>query len=166
MLNSLSQLTRAKVAFATVLLGLISSSQAVYPDSSGQVHLELTVKTAQGNEWGSSKQDEWSNVGGGQGVRVTLGTFPLDKRLLAGEVVIPPGVLVTEIAERYDPAVNTQCVVLSAEQGLADLQEARSLPLVVNQARELAQGLRIFCAEFAEDGEDPYMMGSRAGLDE
>ena len=118
------------------------------------------------NEWGSA-HGEWSNRDdGGQGVRVTLGTFPLDKRLLAGEVVVPKGVLVAEIKAKYLPAVNSQCVVLSAGQGLADLQQARSLPLVVNQAEELAEGFRIFCIEFLEDREDAFVTGPGAGLGE
>lgn len=157
MLRSLSQLADAKVAFATVLLHLISSSHAVFAGSSGQTHLDLTVRTMQ---TGYGRADnEWSNRDDGQGVRVTLGTFPQDKRLLVGEVVIPRGVMVTEIRARHFSQVNSQCVVLSLGQGLADLEQARSLPLIVDQARDLAEGLRIFCAEFAEDGEDPYVTG-------
>lgn len=164
MLKSLSQLAGAKVAFATVLLHLISSSHAIYAGSSGQAHLDLTVRTMR-TGYGRA-ENEWSNRDDGQGVRVTLGTFPQDKRLLVGEVVIPRGVMVTEIRARYFPNVNTQCVVLGLGQGLADLEQARSLPLIVDQARDTAEGLRIFCAELIEGREDPYVTGFGAGASE
>ena len=139
MLKSLSQLAGSKAVLVTVLLGLIHSSQASYRDASGRAHIDLTVKTERG---------EWSNSNTGRNVRVDLDTFPLDERLLVGEVVLSQGLPVTEIYEAYRPEENNyQCLVLKAGQGLGDLSQAEPLPFRVSRAQSLMGEIRVFCAE-------------------
>ena len=150
MLKTLSQqLGGSKAVLATVLLGLIATSQAVISDSGGRAHIDLAIKTER-EEFGGGGQTS-------QNVRVDLGTFPWDSRLLVGDVLIPQSTLVTEVTVRYRPEErNTECVVLRASQGLEDLEQAATLPFRASPMVGAVRGVRIFCAVVDDSRGDTF----------